>query len=104
MLFLGCVSASRTSRVGRYLVASEFAELVKLGLVGTVGTSVEQLRDFGLERAREGCSVALGVETSEETPRDRATRIRQRTAKKRPKVISYSPAGPQQQVSDAPGF
>ncbi|MBX4173800.1 MULTISPECIES: hypothetical protein [Streptomyces] len=91
-------------RVGRYLVASEFAELVKLGLVGTVGTSVEQLRDFSLERAREGYSVVLGVETSEETPRDRSVRVRQRTAKKRPKVISYSPQTPQQQSPDTPGF
>lgn len=91
-------------RVERYLVGSDFAELVKLGLVGTVGTSVEQLRDFSLERAREGYSVVLGVETSEETPRERATRVRQRSAKKRPKVVSYSPSAPQRQASDAPDF
>ncbi|GGK54864.1 hypothetical protein [Streptomyces flaveus] len=46
-------------RANRYLVGSEFAELVKLRLVGTVGTSVEQLRDFGLQRAHEGYSVML---------------------------------------------
>ena len=81
-------------RVGRYLVGSEFAELVKHGLVGTVGTSVEQLRDFGLKRAREGYSVVLGFETSEETPRARSIRARTRSAKKRPKVNSYSPPAP----------
>ncbi|MFE9925199.1 hypothetical protein ACFYQA_27580 [Streptomyces sp. NPDC005774] len=90
-------------RAAGYLVGAEFAELVKLGRVGTVGTSIEQLRDFGLQRAREGYSVVLGFETSEETPRARATRVRQRSAKKRPKVISYSPPAPQQPSSDAPG-
>ncbi|MGV9353989.1 hypothetical protein [Streptomyces misionensis] len=53
-------------RANRYLVGSEFTELVKLGLVGTVGTSVEQLRDFGLKRAHEGYSVMLGFEASDE--------------------------------------
>ncbi|WP_314224117.1 hypothetical protein [Streptomyces zaehneri] len=90
-------------RVGRYLVGSEFAELVKHGMVGTVGTSVEQLRDFGLQRAREGYSVMLGFETSEETPRARATRARSRSAKNRPKVNSYSPPASPQRKSDAPG-
>ncbi|MFD7111777.1 hypothetical protein ACFWAF_16455 [Streptomyces microflavus] len=80
-----------------YLVGSEFAELVKLGRVGTVGTSVEQLRDFGLQRAREGYNVMLGFETSDETPRERAVRARSRSAKKRPKVNAYSPPASQQQ-------
>jgi hypothetical protein len=84
-------------RAVSYLVGSEFAELVKLGRVGTVGTSVEQLRDFGLQRALEGYSVMLGFETSDETPRERAVRVRSRSAKKRPKVNSYSPPTPQQQ-------
>ncbi|MFB6784165.1 hypothetical protein ACFCX0_44490 [Streptomyces sp. NPDC056352] len=90
-------------RVDRYLVGSEFADLVKLGLVGTVGTSVEQLRDFGLQRAREGYSVVLGFETSEETPRTRATRARSRSTKKRPKVNSYSPPTSQPPLFDVPG-
>ncbi|MFI6929327.1 hypothetical protein [Streptomyces sp. NPDC050287] len=90
-------------RANRYLVGSEFADLVKLGLVGTVGTNVEQLRDFGLQRAHEGYSVMLGFETSDETPRDRAVRVRTRSAKKRPKVNSYSPPTPQQPGSDARG-
>ncbi|MFJ7147573.1 hypothetical protein ACIQVT_05130 [Streptomyces sp. NPDC100445] len=55
-----------------------------------MGTSVEQLRDFGLQRAREGYSVVLGFETSEETP-ERATRARTRSTKNRPKVNSYTP-------------
>ncbi|RKN11461.1 hypothetical protein [Streptomyces radicis] len=84
-------------RAVSYLVGAEFAELVKLGRVGTVGTSVEQLRDFGLQRAREGYSVMLGFETSDETPRERAVRVRSRSAKKRPKVNSYSPPTSQQQ-------
>ncbi|MGW1809151.1 hypothetical protein [Streptomyces sp. NPDC002078] len=87
-------------RVGRYLVSSQFTELVKHGLVGTVGTSVEQLREFGLKRAQEGYSVVMGVETSEETPRERSTRIRSRSAKKRPKVTSYAPSVTQQSLFD----
>ncbi|MFJ8255618.1 hypothetical protein [Streptomyces sp. NPDC094466] len=83
-------------RAVNYLVGSEFAELVKLGRVGTVGTSVEQLREFGLQRAREGYNVMLGFETSNETPRDRAVRTRSRSAKKRPKMNSYSPPTSQQ--------
>lgn len=83
-------------RAAGYLVGSEFAELVKLGRVGTVGTSVEQLRDFGSQRAREGYSVMLGFETSDETPRERAARTRSRSVKNRPKVNSYSPATSQQ--------
>ncbi|MYR38083.1 hypothetical protein GTX14_18515 [Streptomyces sp. SID4944] len=69
---------------------------MKLGRVGTVGTSVEQLREFGLQRAREGYNVMLGFETSNETPRDRAVRTRSRSAKKRPKMNSYSPPTSQQ--------
>jgi hypothetical protein len=89
-------------RVGRYLVSSEFTDLVKLGLVGTIGTSVEQLRDLGLQRAREGYSVVMGLETSEETPRARATRVRNRSSKKRPRVTSYSPPTAQESLFDIP--
>ncbi len=86
-------------RAAGHLVGSEFAELVKLvklGRVGTVGTSVERLRGFGLQRAREGCSVVLGFGTSDETPRERAVRTRSRSVKNRPKVNSCSPATSQQ--------
>ncbi|MFJ3250426.1 hypothetical protein [Streptomyces sp. NPDC086782] len=89
-------------RVGRYLVSSQFTELVKHGLVGTVGTSIERLRELGLQRAREGYSVVVGFETSRETPRDRATRVRNRSTKKRPKVTSYSPTASQESLFDIP--
>ncbi|WP_330349952.1 hypothetical protein [Streptomyces sp. NBC_00582] len=89
-------------RVGRYLVSSEFTDLVKLGMVGTVGTSVEELRDLGLQRAREGYSVVMGLETSEETPRARTTRVRKRSSKERPKVTSYSPPTAQESLFDIP--
>ncbi|GAA0927264.1 hypothetical protein GCM10009549_49280 [Streptomyces thermoalcalitolerans] len=82
-------------RVSRYFINSDFAELVKHGLAGTVGTSVGQLRDFGLQRAHAGYSVVLGFEASEETPR--SVRARSRSTRKRPKVHSYSPSASQQQ-------
>ncbi|MEU0990881.1 hypothetical protein [Streptomyces sp. NPDC005953] len=90
-------------RVNRYLVGSEFAELVKHGLVGTVGTSVEELRNFGLQCAREGYSIVLGSETSKETPRAQATRARSRSTKKRPKVNFSSPPASQPPLFDVPG-
>jgi hypothetical protein len=69
-------------QVDRYLVASQFVELVKHGLVGTVGTTVEQLREIVTSRARAGFSAVIGRERSWETPKERQRRGRSRGTKK----------------------
>jgi hypothetical protein len=69
--------------VERYLVNDQFIELVKHGLVGTIGVNVEQLRSMVLGRAEEGYSVVVATESSPESARDRQTRNRQRGAKPR---------------------
>jgi hypothetical protein len=55
---------------------------VQNGLAGTVGTSIEQLRDLVRERAREGYSVVAGVEHSRESPKQRQNRARSRGRKR----------------------
>ncbi|TKA11958.1 hypothetical protein [Actinacidiphila oryziradicis] len=48
--------------VDRYLVNTQFVELIQHGLAGTVGTSLDQLLTLGEERAQEGYAVAIAVE------------------------------------------
>ncbi|WP_073743017.1 hypothetical protein [Streptomyces sp. CB02115] len=48
--------------VERYLGNTEFTQLVKNGLVGTVGTTLDDLRALGMERAEEGMSVSIVVD------------------------------------------
>ncbi|MCA1707710.1 MAG: hypothetical protein LC808_32340 [Actinobacteria bacterium] len=72
--------------VERYLITTQFAELVQHGLAGTVGTSVKTLRELVVGRAQAGYSVTAGVEHATETDRDRQARVRARsTAKKKGK-------------------
>ncbi|MEW2085492.1 hypothetical protein [Streptomyces sp. NPDC005283] len=50
-------------QVDRYLTNTEFTALVKNGLVGTVGTTIEQLATLGTQRAEEdNMSVIIAVE------------------------------------------
>ncbi len=56
--------------VDRYLGNTEFTELVKNGLVGTVGTTIDDLRTLGLERAEEGMSVSIVVDRATAPPRE----------------------------------
>ncbi len=56
--------------IDRYLGNTEFTELVKNGLVGTVGTTVDDLRTLGLERAGEGMSVSIVVDRAAAPPRE----------------------------------
>lgn len=56
--------------VDRYLGNTEFTELVKNGLVGTVGTTLDDLKLLGLERAEEGMSVAIVVDRASAPPRE----------------------------------
>ncbi|WP_141713047.1 hypothetical protein [Streptomyces sparsogenes] len=64
-------------------------------------SSVHGSRNWcSLERARAGYSVVMGIETSEETRRERSTRIRSRSVKKRPKVTSYVSSATQQSLFD----
>jgi hypothetical protein len=56
--------------VDRYLGNTQFTELVKNGLVGTVGTTLDDLRTLGMERAEEGMSVAVVVDRAMAPPRE----------------------------------
>ncbi|MGW0079876.1 hypothetical protein ACWDU9_32535 [Streptomyces cellulosae] len=56
--------------VDRYLTNTEFTELVKNGLVGTVGTTLEDLALLGVHRAEEAMSVVIAVERATTQPRE----------------------------------
>ncbi|MFB4308630.1 hypothetical protein [Actinomadura sp. GTD37] len=56
--------------VDRYLGNTEFTALVKNGLVGTVGTTLDELRTLGEERADEGMSVSIVVDRATAPPRE----------------------------------
>lgn len=105
-----CTLGSRNGRilsyksVERHLVTTQFAELVQHGLAGTVGTTVEQLRELVIRRAQEGYSITAGVEHATETVRDRQDRVRSRsTAKKKGKGAAHHPrSGIRAQKATAP--
>jgi hypothetical protein len=65
-------------QIQRYLITSQFTQLVQNGLAGTVGTSVQQLRALVMERTKQGYSVVAGVEHSAESQRQRQSRTRSR--------------------------
>jgi hypothetical protein len=69
--------------VERYLANTQFLELVKEGLVGTVGTTVEMLRKLVTARAEEGYGLIAAAERGEESPADRQKRIRMRGRSKK---------------------
>ncbi|MFF7157896.1 hypothetical protein [Streptomyces sp. NPDC008139] len=70
-------------QVERYLTGTQFIDLVKNGLAGTVGTTREQLYALIKRRALAGQSVVMATESSEESIRARQTRVRDRGAKHR---------------------
>ncbi len=70
-------------RVERHLVNSQFVELVKHGLAGTVGTTREQLDSIVRKRVEEGGSVVLAMERSNESVADRQKRVRSRGSRTR---------------------
>ncbi|MFI0791562.1 hypothetical protein ACH4OY_02490 [Micromonospora rubida] len=87
-----CTLSSRTGsqarllgydQVERHLVNTQFIELVKHGLTGTVGTTAAQLRELVVRRAEEGQSIVLAKESSNESNRERAKRTRSRGTKAR---------------------
>lgn len=69
--------------VERHFTGTQFIDLVKHGLVGTVGTSREQLSALIRRRVEDGHNVLVGMEWSEESVRDRQARTRDRGAKKK---------------------
>jgi hypothetical protein len=73
-------------RVERHLVNTQFIELVKHGLAGTVGVTAEQLRDLVSTRVDDGHSVVVATESSSESVSKREARSRKRGARAR----SYS--------------
>ncbi|WP_282693284.1 hypothetical protein [Streptomyces sp. CC208A] len=70
-------------QVERHLTGTQFIDLVKHGLVGTVGTTREQLYALVKRRVDSGHSVVVATESSEESVRARQTRTRDRGAKRR---------------------
>ncbi|MFJ4774140.1 hypothetical protein ACIP88_34385 [Streptomyces uncialis] len=70
-------------QVERHLTGTQFIDLVKHGLVGTVGTTREQLYALVKRRVKTGHSVVLATETSDESVRARQTRVRDRGARRR---------------------
>jgi hypothetical protein len=69
--------------VERYLVNTQFIDLVKHGLAGTVGTTADQLRSLVKDRITTGQSVMLATERSRESVSARQTRARSRGSKAR---------------------
>ena len=65
-------------RVDRRIVGSQFVELVKNGLIGTVGTSVSQLADLVRHRAKDGFGVMVAADKSVESAKERRSRARKR--------------------------
>jgi hypothetical protein len=85
---LGPVKNSQARHLGyktieRYLVNDQFVELVKHGLVGTVGVTVKDLNEIVNGELDAGRNVMVGVERSPETVRQRQTRVRKRGAQDR---------------------
>ncbi|MFF3695027.1 hypothetical protein [Streptomyces sp. NPDC002221] len=70
-------------QVERHLTGTQFIDLVKHGLTGTVGTTREQLYALVKQRVSTGHSVVVATESSEESVRARQTRTRDRGAKRR---------------------
>lgn len=58
-------------QVERYLINTQFIELVKHGLAGTVGTTAEELHSLVQDRIERGQSVVLAAERSRESVRAR---------------------------------
>ncbi|MUL40946.1 hypothetical protein FZ103_07055 [Streptomonospora sp. PA3] len=69
--------------VPRYLTNSQFIDLVKDGLVGTVGTTAENLRDLVQRRAQQGFGVVVAAERGVETAEQRQERNRVRSQRRR---------------------
>ena len=76
--------------VPRYLANTDFIELVKSGLVGTVGTTVQDLDQLVTGRVEEGYGAVVAMETGDETAAQRQARNRSRGGKRK---RSASPAG-----------
>ncbi|WP_283134602.1 hypothetical protein [Rhizohabitans arisaemae] len=68
-------------QVERYLINTQFIELVKHGLAGTVGTTAEELHSLVQDRIERGQSIVLAAERSRESVRARQKRTRSRGSK-----------------------
>ncbi|MFF5548059.1 hypothetical protein [Streptomyces olivaceoviridis] len=68
-------------RVERHLVGTQFVQLVKEGLVGTIRTTREQLWEVVKKRAEQGQNILLGREYSNESVHERQRRNRSRSSK-----------------------
>ncbi len=68
-------------RVERHIVGTQFVQLVKEGLVGTVRTTKEELWEVVKRRAGQGQNILLGSEYSTESVYERQRRNRSRASK-----------------------
>jgi hypothetical protein len=66
--------------VGRYLSNQQFIDLVAHGLIGTVGVSVNQIRELVAGLLDLGGSLVIAKDASVETPAERQRRLRSRSA------------------------
>ncbi|MDE1675156.1 hypothetical protein [Nocardia gipuzkoensis] len=70
-------------QVARYLINTQFIAMVRNGLIGTVGVTVEQLRDVVDQRVRAGHDAVVAIEDSRESAADRQKRAHGRGSPKR---------------------
>jgi hypothetical protein len=75
--------------VERHVTGAQFIQLIQHGLAGTVGTTVEQLKQFSIQRAEQDrTGVVLAAEHSSETVKQRQQRVNSRSPKKRARTRS----------------
>lgn len=74
-------------QVERYLVGSQFVDLVKHGLTGTVRATREDLNELVLERAKSGQSVVVGTEATYDSAKERSQNGRRRNERPLPKQV-----------------
>ncbi|MEU5372265.1 hypothetical protein ABZ362_25380 [Streptomyces sp. NPDC005951] len=82
------------NQIERHLTGTQFIDLVKHGLAGTIGTTREQLYALVKQRVDDGHSVVVATESSDESVRARQTRTRDRGAKRRTYLHSTYKQGP----------
>ncbi|MFI1464985.1 hypothetical protein [Nocardia carnea] len=69
-------------QVPRRLTNTQFIDLVKHGFAGTIGVTVEQLRELVDDRIRAGANIVLAYESSSESSHERSRRIHSRVPRK----------------------
>jgi hypothetical protein len=71
-------------QVARHIVNTQFIELVRNGLAGTVGVTRDQLLDLVIERTAAGSSMVVAIESSRESAKARHQRAHSRKRNTKP--------------------